>query len=768
LRALEVFTCEGGPYFLKQDIFKELLEQSKKGTDGVYEGISFQYEKDAKEFVKCANRLKTEDDKHYTFKGRLNHELLNKVHQALKDNRIWWNKRKQSLRDDYIKRKLRQIDDEESGISRGPELSWNDLNEKFLVLVDGPGMGKSTEISYLEKTLRRKINSNRIIVRVNLNERTEELEKLQEGNTENYLAKLAPHVPFKNYKIEDQIFAPDLLPTNLTEAPDVLSRNLTEAPDFLSRNLTEAPDFLPKHFKFERTKSAKLTYRAPQEDCKLQKIKTFLLLDGLDEVCPNYKEIMLKLLQKLKSSKITVYVTVRSYLKDVIVKELNIKCWSIQPLTTRQQNKYLKKKLQVSYDEIEDMLSKQPASMNDLLKIPLNLYMFANIMQNSDTGFCAKTLNSFDLYTYFVNEEHNVYLTEKFGMKRRKSTISERQTLSMLKQNLPYYYYIALCELRGELIKYYKADLAKTDLNKIAWHPDEETAKELLQYGLIVMGATETNRLQFKHRSFAEFFYAKLILDPKCSQGVRDILFGFVYRPENVLRNVSEFIASGNSIKECLTLTGSWLANCFYNQFNERCGVLEGFLVSCDEHLIQAVVLSFVNGDPAVLKQAFRVLANCEDNNHVLVIYNWMIQNEDWTHSVLFERGRTKSTLKSGILSRLILVIFLLIEDQTLFSENEIKSAINSCDLLYTVAVIKLRLPSIKKWDRIEKFSGEQVNMKQILMKCKSSDFSRIFQDMDTIWKLFESFTQSELVSLLVTDERIIIIIRFYCQTDST
>jgi len=691
LRALEVLSNKTSAELVPTEIIPLLLRHRFKDSPGAYEGISLQHEIEANSLVSHANKIEIVNGGDVKLREVTDGNLLTTVANNLETNLgqgiVWWNPRKYVLPKEYIKRKL-------SYMINGSSPEFCDLHKelrngenKFLVILDKPGVGKSTEMTNIELKLRSKLISDRIVIRVNLLEKQDAVMNFSAASLEQALVKIAPYIPLKSLK-------------------------------------------------------------------NMPRIKKFLLLDGLDEIFSKHKDAVIKLLKFLKCSDISVVLTSRTHLKDLLVKEFKIGFWTITPFSVTDQDEYLKNNLAISKEQIASLREKLPVSIQELLANPLMLYMLVDVIRETGGGFLTATLNIYDLYASFIDKKHDIFIIEKSHMRVKPFGLEETKK-TMLEHNMPYYYYTAIMELVGNSILIFQSSVFKENVHKIAKDPEEHFKADLIRYGLILEGE-KPNSLVFKHRSFAEFFYAKLLMDVKCPQVIRDMLFGFIYGPykytylENVAVFLNAKVKTIQSNEISINLTPKWLLNS--KKFSENSATWNNFVEysRLDQNIVSNVLFSLVIGDPDDLKEAFRIIAGNLCKQSLLEVFEWIKNNTKWCKKNLFKRNQIRNCNSS----RLIVAITLLFkQNKTLFSEEQIRSAIESCDLVFTIFVIQPG--NTEKWNQLEKYIPDKLNIKELFMKLDHQDFLHFLRDINTVWKFYDAFSTREIMSLTVSpDER--------------
>jgi len=157
------------------------------------------------------------------------------------------------------------------------------------------------------------------------------------------------------------------------------------------------------------------------------------------------------------------------------------------------------------------------------------------------------------MYVGFITKKHELHVLEK----KNKSVAAigtQRMLKNMLESNERFYYFLAIKEL-----------LSEEECNRIAYidsmakirkleEPNLEDINELLSYGLIMKEGENT---RFKHRSFAEFFYARLMTDRNGTlYKLRDALYVFGYKSGE---NIANFVSSALDGKDLLDLLSTFV-----------------------------------------------------------------------------------------------------------------------------------------------------------------------------------------------------------------
>lgn len=280
-------------------------------------------------------------------------------------------------------------------------------HHKIVVISNTAGMGKSTVLTHLSLKLKQEY-SDVWVVRINLNDHTDALDD-------------------RKLKLAD--------------------KNMKSVLDFISDDLLEFEEPSELEKKLFRNRFYKHG-------------KIILLLDGFDEISPNYKEVVIDLLQSVEKSKVDkIIVTTRPSLRNELESKLGVFSYMLDPLTKNEQIlfliKFWTKKLGLdSKNEImkirlttyaDALINKIYESINDkqheFISVPLQTMMIAEIFQKNLEGIpsawksCKEFLESelnepifpnkialIDLYKHFSERKfYEFYLVEKKDRKLKRS-----------------------------------------------------------------------------------------------------------------------------------------------------------------------------------------------------------------------------------------------------------------------------------------------------------------------------------------------------------
>jgi len=336
--AYKIFTTKGAPVFLLEDETGTLERESLKITEsGCYEGISMEDEMNAQTVLSYMKDKRIVDDGRFILDQNLDwNQLIPSIKNftaAFTEKRLWFNPWKPQLPLHYIDRKyFRKISDKPWFYYNISDTVYdNDKieEERLVLIVDAPGMGKSCVLTELENDLRQKLkDKQRLILRINLN------------------------------RVIQKLFDTD--PNDFSLA------------FFLKKYAT----FIPPIDKI----------------CTNQCVPVFIFLDGLDEVLPKYKEVMLNIISSLLSDENqhsisakqffvkAVVVTTRPHLKDLIEKQFKVSAYCLIPLYFEEQVDFMFKIQNGEFDksQVEEILKtvRTRDKNEDLMGNPLILTKF--------------------------------------------------------------------------------------------------------------------------------------------------------------------------------------------------------------------------------------------------------------------------------------------------------------------------------------------------------------------------------------------------------
>lgn len=225
-----------------------------------------------------------------------------------------------------------------------------------------------------------------------------------------------------------------------------------------------------------------------------------LMVDGFDEISPDYKDIVTEFLKNtgtMKNVKTTL-VTTRGHLKGHLEKQLDVKAFTLNKLTGDDVCSLICKFGNQNLDRVKEWYDTSDRADREFFKIPLHAKMFAEIFPQLNESSQYLKLNLYEIYDAFVNKKNEIFVKEKckcLGNVFTKSS-QNKKFRDLLHTSTQLSLQTVLPE---ETLK--KFGINKSDENI----PDED----LCFSGLFELC---NNSLRFVHMSFQEFFQAKWIV----------------------------------------------------------------------------------------------------------------------------------------------------------------------------------------------------------------------------------------------------------------
>lgn len=321
--------------------------------------------------------------------------------------------------------KYRLVDRDKDVASRSDVKTENKLLDHRTVIVsDTAGMGKSTVLTDLAFSLKLGIPSIWLF-RVDLNDYTTILYQEEQKRNAN-----------------QQRF---------------INQDARSAVDFLVDDLLDSQEQL-KLTSFEKSLLKRMFG---------QKGKIALLFDGFDEISPDYKDLVIELLQTLQGTNVErLFVATRPSMRKTLEEKLNVFAHTMKPFSESNQTEFLKKfwtkklKLSETHEKslnkyVNALISQFSSSISDREKefvgIPLQMRMVAEVFQdnqnnNSQEAFqscrefiensqerdepqLSNRLDLLSLYECFVKKKfYDILYEEKQG--RKIETTAQKQYAS--------------------------------------------------------------------------------------------------------------------------------------------------------------------------------------------------------------------------------------------------------------------------------------------------------------------------------------------------
>ncbi|XP_069683092.1 uncharacterized protein [Periplaneta americana] len=268
-----------------------------------------------------------------------------------------------------------------------------------------------------------------------------------------------------------------------------------------------------------------------------------ILIDGFDEICPDYTDKVLHMIRQLFNYKFKqLWITSRFVMKEKLENEFSSIAFELQPFTECNQRHFLAKIWSDinggphDLDKfITNLLEVTGKSLNDehgqLTKIPLQTRMLAEVFQTEASRYCQsgemmqnRKLDLLDLYIRFVDRKWKICIADK----GRVDTANLVQRAGQVLQWDEFESNHMLCAVHSLL----KSD----ELDKLQFsqhmrrvenfHDQFRNGKE--KSGIVAQ--IVDSRAVFIHRTFVEFFAAKWFT--KNFEIQREYLKEMLFNPE--------------------------------------------------------------------------------------------------------------------------------------------------------------------------------------------------------------------------------------------
>ena len=376
--------------------------------------------------------------------------------------------------------------------------------QKVMLISDIAGMGKSTLLTHLSKQIKQKCPS-LWVVRIDLNDHTDALE--------------------------------------------VQSEQKREAVEFLSQCLLKLNSPFEKELFEQRLKEGKVV----------------VMLDGFDEISPSYETTVINLLKALKETPVQqLWVTTRPHLRKMLEENLQQHSYTLEPFTKGNQVEFFTKfwnekfNLQdTSQKQLEEnttaLIEKLEQSINDRNKkftsVPLQTRMLAEAFDPSALSGqnLPDKLDLLCLYKTSTKRKYDIRWEDKM-----KTMNSNEAIKGLRKQYFRYFrknhQHLALQMLfpKKEIGIFKGYILPASEAQDLAW------------YGILHY---IDGKLQFIHRTFAEYYVADILMDQ--------------LREETSLpQDILDFLLKDILLKENSQVIGSFVDG-FLKKLKPSIGILE-------------------------------------------------------------------------------------------------------------------------------------------------------------------------------------------------
>ena len=368
------------------------------------------------------------------------------------------------------------------------------------------GLGKSTVLTHLSKQIKQKF-PNSWVIRIGLKHYTDELEILKKGTI-------------------DKKIATEFVSKKLLKLTTVFDLKLFE------------------HCSEQR-----------------QKIRIVLMLDGFNEISPDYETTVIDLLQTLRSmSVLEFWITTRPHLKQKMEDNLQQISYTLEPFSRENQVEFLKEfwRLRDWFTEVgngqkgkdkhkletyaKELIKKLSTSINnrdkDFTGIPLQCLMLAEAFDEEVKTFCQSSgsmpdlpvrLDLVDLYGLFINSKYDIYIGDKLRIPLT-NVIAKKQRKNFVKEAEDFHQKLAI----EMLCPGNKETLQSTGNSAFS----DEKVTEMSQIGIVQVNYE--GKLHFIDRNFAEYYVANFVVnqmtkEPSPSPQVQDFILKDVLLKEEYL-----------------------------------------------------------------------------------------------------------------------------------------------------------------------------------------------------------------------------------------
>ncbi|CAB3230646.1 unnamed protein product [Arctia plantaginis] len=390
----------------------------------------------------------------------------------------------------------------------------NNIQDKIVIISSGPGMGKSTLLSHLAMETKR-LHPNLWIINVNLLDNINQLSKWKDEKTNIDL-------------IEAFKFLCSLtINTKLLVNSDDFEMKMNEDAEFsklISVNGDQIFFSNPENKSFPGTdfSERKLLIHFYNNN------SLAVLVDGFDEICPDYSNEVKNLLCTLKNSKIAhLWITSRPC--NILTQlELALETFpfSLSPLTSMEQkivlrNMWSKKFVpadridELTVDHFYDYWINCGGVLENFASLPLHLYMVAEVFQDYYKAYLNMSIkggmfndatNLTTLYEKFTNIK---FLEISFGEKKRTMNLKDPHMRQIIDREFKLFvknhkrsaaYYLLDKDLA---LSEYEIKNVRGFLNNIKLNEEKSD----------IIECTIDNRPKFVHYTFAEYYAAEHIFD---------------------------------------------------------------------------------------------------------------------------------------------------------------------------------------------------------------------------------------------------------------
>ncbi|KAJ3663431.1 hypothetical protein Zmor_007693 [Zophobas morio] len=145
--------------------------------------------------------------------------------------------------------------------------------------------------------------------------------------------------------------------------------------------------------------------------------------DAIDEILSEYLHVALDIITQLSTKGFVQWITSRQHLQTLLEKKFNVLSYSLTQFSGKQQENYIKQRLNASNSagEIETTIQKIKSTFViiehvDILGIPLQIFMLTELFRQNNEKYLQLLDNRFlltDLYHSFIDEKFNIFYEHK-------------------------------------------------------------------------------------------------------------------------------------------------------------------------------------------------------------------------------------------------------------------------------------------------------------------------------------------------------------------
>ncbi|XP_069670726.1 uncharacterized protein [Periplaneta americana] len=318
---------------------------------------------------------------------------------------------------------------------------------------------------------------------------------------------------------------------------------LNEHTDYLSNCGDSVVEFLLRAGKFKSDFAKSLFKHALDHGGNI-----VILIDGFDEISPDYTEIVLHMLRQLiiNDKFKQLWITSRSLMKDRLEENFSCLPFELQPFTKEHQRDFLAKLWNDISDGpynidifISNLLEVTGNMLNDKLgqftEIPLQTHMLAEVFRSEASDFCKSSemnvdrkLDLLELYNRFVNRKWNIFVRDKSLADESNPAMRDFLQSHWKKFEKDHMACALHSLLKTEDLKHLHS--SKNIMKRVEGFQDRfRNGNE--KSGIVVQIVNST--AMFIHRTFMEFFAAKWFT--KNFEDERDHIKEILFREEFII-----------------------------------------------------------------------------------------------------------------------------------------------------------------------------------------------------------------------------------------